>query len=137
MLLILSGGRPKDLVAISTKAVMRKIGKEESPAGWCGVPSRALARESLLDAVVPSGLGVVQDELEAELTAVPGERSPHQEQRRAVRSGVRASSLVLSGESSSSVSAHPAGMPINSTYRVRKHAVWAIRWMNEISSRSW
>src|SRR5262249_57779273 len=79
---------------------MRKIGKkrakEQSVAGQQRFPFRGLARESLLDAVILSGFGFVQDELEAERTALCGERYTHQAQRHAVRAGVP-SSLVLSG----------------------------------------
>ena len=44
-----------------------------------------------------SGFGLVQDELEAERTALCGERYAHQEQREAVRAGHVPSSLVLGG----------------------------------------
>jgi putative transposase len=46
---------------------------------------------------VLSGFGFVQDELEAERTALCGERYAHQEQRQAVRAGHVPSSLVLGG----------------------------------------
>jgi putative transposase len=51
----------------------------------------------LLDAVILSGFGFVQDELEAERTALCGERYAHQAQREAVRAGHVPSSLVLGG----------------------------------------
>lgn len=80
---------------------MRKIGKkrakEQSAGGQLRFPFRGLARESLMDAVILSGFGFVQDELEVERTALCGERYAHQEQRQAVRSGHVASSLVLGG----------------------------------------
>jgi len=80
---------------------MRKIGKkrvkEQSVAGQQRFPFRGLARESLLDAVILSGFGFVQDELEAERTALCGERYAHQAQRQAVRAGHVPSSLVLGG----------------------------------------
>jgi putative transposase len=80
---------------------MRKIGKkrakEQSVAGQQRFPFRGLARESLLDAVILSGFGFVQDELEAERTALCGERYAHQAQREAVRAGHVPSSLVLGG----------------------------------------
>jgi hypothetical protein len=46
---------------------------------------------------VLSGFGFVQDELEAERTALGGERYAHQEQRQAVRAGHVPSSLSLGG----------------------------------------
>jgi hypothetical protein len=80
---------------------MRKIGKkrakEQSAAREQRFPFRGLARESLLDAVILSGFGFVQDELEAERTALCGERYAHQAQRDAVRAGHVPSSLVLGG----------------------------------------
>jgi len=80
---------------------MRKIGKkrakEQSVAGQQRFPFRGLARESLLDAVILSGFGFVQDELEAERTALCGARYTHQAQRHAVRAGHVPSSLVLGG----------------------------------------
>lgn len=80
---------------------MRKIGKkrakEQSAAGQLGFPFHGMARESLYDAVILSGFGFVQDELEAERTALCGERYAHQEHRQAVRTGHVASSLVLGG----------------------------------------
>ena len=80
---------------------MRKIGKkrakEQSAAGQQGFPFRGLARESLLDAVIWSGFGFVQDELEAERTALCGERYAHPAQRDAMRAGHVPSSLVLGG----------------------------------------
>jgi len=80
---------------------MRKIGKkrakEQSVAGQQRFPFRGLARESLLDAVILSGFGFVQDELEAERTGLCGERYTHQAQRHAVRAGHVPSSLVLGG----------------------------------------
>jgi hypothetical protein len=80
---------------------MRKIGKkrakEQSAAGEQRFPFRGLARESLLDAVILSGFGFVQDELETECTALCGERYAHQAQRDAVRAGHVPSSLVLGG----------------------------------------
>jgi putative transposase len=78
---------------------MRKIGKKQGKeqSRQLGFPFRGLARESLLDAVILSGFGFVRDELEAERTALCGERYTHQEHRQAVRAGHVASSLVLGG----------------------------------------
>jgi putative transposase len=80
---------------------MRKIGKqrakEPSAAGQLGFPFHGMARESLYDAVILSGFGFVQDELEAERTALCGERYAHLEHRQAVRTGQVPSSLVLGG----------------------------------------
>jgi putative transposase len=80
---------------------MRKIGKkqekEQSAAGQLRFPFRGLARESLFDAVILSGFGFIQDELEAERTGLCGERYAHQQDRQAVRAGHVPSSLVLGG----------------------------------------
>ena len=80
---------------------MRKTGKkrdeEQSAAGQMRFPFRGLARAALWDSVILSGFGFVQDELEAERTALCGERYAHQEHRQAVRAGHVPSSLVLGG----------------------------------------
>lgn len=79
---------------------MRKTGKKrekEQSASQFQFPFRGLAREALWDTVVLSGFGFVQDELEAERTALCGERYAHQEHRQAGRAGHVPSSLVLGG----------------------------------------
>jgi putative transposase len=80
---------------------MRKTGKkrdeEQSASGQLRFPFRGFAREALWDSVILSGFGFVQDELEAERTALCGERYAHQEHRQAVRAGHVPSSLVLGG----------------------------------------
>lgn len=80
---------------------MRKTGKkrdeEQSAAGQMRFPFRGFARAALWDSVILSGFGFVQDELEAERTALCGERYAHQEHRQAVRAGHVPSSLVLGG----------------------------------------
>jgi len=80
---------------------MRKIGKKQgqaqSAAGQLRFPFHGLARQALWDTVVLSGFGFVQDELEAERTALCGERYAHQEHRQAARAGHVPSSLVLGG----------------------------------------
>jgi len=80
---------------------MRKIGKkrekEQSAAGQLRFSFRGLARQALWDTVVLSGFGFVQDELEAERTALCGERYAHQDHREAGRAGHVPSSLVLGG----------------------------------------
>jgi putative transposase len=79
---------------------MRKLGKKrgkEQSAGQLRFPFRGLAREALWDSVILSGFGFVQEELEAERTALCGERYAHQEHRQAVRAGHVPSSLVLGG----------------------------------------
>jgi hypothetical protein len=79
---------------------MRKLGKKrqaEQSAGQLRFPFRGLAREALWDSVILSGFGFVQDELEAERTALCGERYAHQEHRQAVRAGHVPSSLLLGG----------------------------------------
>jgi transposase-like protein len=75
----------------------KKQGQEQSAAGQFRFPFHGLAREALWDTVVLSGFGFVQDELEAERTALCGERYAHQENREAVRAGHVPSSLVLGG----------------------------------------
>jgi putative transposase len=75
----------------------KKPGKEQSAAGQLRFPFRGLARAALWDSVVLSGFGFIQEELEAERTALCGERYTHQEQREAVRGGHVPSSLVLGG----------------------------------------
>jgi catechol 2,3-dioxygenase-like lactoylglutathione lyase family enzyme len=68
---------------------MRKTGKErekeQSAAGQLRFPFHGLARQALWDTVVLSGFGFVQNELEAERTALCGEPYAHQEHRQAVR----------------------------------------------------
>lgn len=79
------------------KRTDKKQRKEQSVAVQLRFPFEGMARESLLDAVILSGFGFVQEELEAERTALCGARYAHQEQRRAVRAGHVPSSLVLGG----------------------------------------
>jgi putative transposase len=79
------------------KKTGKKREKEQSASGQFRFPFHGLAREALWDTVVQSGFGFVQDELEAERTALCGERYAHQEQRQAVRAGHVPSSLVLGG----------------------------------------
>jgi hypothetical protein len=66
---------------------MRKTGKvrgkEQSAAGQLKLRLRGLAREALWNTVVLSGLAFVEEELEAERTALCGARYAHQEQRQA------------------------------------------------------
>jgi putative transposase len=80
---------------------VRKTGKtrekEQSAAGQLRFRFHGLARQALWDTVVLSGFGFVQDELEAERTALCGERYARQENRQAVRAGHVPSSLVLGG----------------------------------------
>ncbi len=75
----------------------KKRDEEQSGSGQCRFPFRGFAREALWDSVILSGFGFVQDELEAERTALCGERYAHQEHRQAVRAGHVPSSLVLGG----------------------------------------
>ena len=75
----------------------KKREKEQSAIGQLGFPFQGLAREALWDTVVLSGFGFVQDELEAERTALCGERYAHPEHRQAVRAGHVPSSLVMGG----------------------------------------
>ena len=80
---------------------MRKTGKkrekEQNASQQLRIPFHGLARAALWDTVVLSGFGFVQDELEAERTALCGERYVHQEQRQAVSAGHVPSWLVLGG----------------------------------------
>jgi len=80
---------------------MSKIGKrkgrEQSAQAQLRLPFRGLAREALWDTVVLSGFAFVEEELEAERTALCGARYTHQRQRQAVRTGRAPSSLVLGG----------------------------------------
>ncbi len=75
----------------------KKQEKAQSAAGQLRFPFHGIARQALWDTVVLSGFGFVQDELEAERTALCGERYAHQERRQAVRAGHVPSSLVLGG----------------------------------------
>ena len=75
----------------------KKREKEQSAIGQLRFPFQGLAREALWDTVVLSGFGFVQDELEAERTALCGERYAHPEHRQAVRAGHVPSSLVMGG----------------------------------------
>ncbi len=79
------------------KKTGKKQRKEQSASVQVPFPFAGMARESLLDAVILSGFGFVQEELEAERTALCGVRYAHQEQRHAVRAGHVPSSLVLGG----------------------------------------
>jgi transposase-like protein len=79
------------------KKTGKKQSKEQSVAVQLPFPFEGMARESSLDAVILSGFGFVQEELEAERTALCGTRYAHQEQRQAVRAGHVPSSLVLGG----------------------------------------
>jgi len=79
------------------KKTGKKRDEEQSAAGQMRFPFRGFAREALWDSVILSGFGFVQDELEAERTALCGERYAHQEYRQAVRAGHVPSSLVLGG----------------------------------------
>ena len=78
--------RLRDRVATRKKAATRKIGKkpekEQSAAGQLQDSFRGLARAALWDSVVLSGFRYIQEELEAERTALCGERYTHQENRR-------------------------------------------------------
>ena len=80
---------------------MRKIGrsrdKEQPERGQRYLPLKQLAREALWDTVVYSGLAFVEEELEAERTALCGPRYAHDAERAALRAGHVASSLTLGG----------------------------------------
>ena len=119
---------------------MRKIGKkrreEQSAAGQMRFPFRGLAREALWDTVILSGFGFVQEELEAERTALC------EVAMRIRSSGMRCgpgTSRVLwswaAGESRSSVPVFAAAMVTSWACRAGRRGVRAIRWMNGLSSR--
>jgi transposase-like protein len=80
---------------------MRKIGrsrdKEQPERGQRYLPLKQFAREALWDTVVYSGLAFVEEELEAERTALCGPRYAHDAERAALRAGHVASSLTLGG----------------------------------------
>lgn len=72
-------------------------GREQRAQGQLRPPLRGLAREALWDTVVISGLAFMEDELEAERTALCGPRYAHLIERQALRSGHVPSSAVLGG----------------------------------------
>jgi putative transposase len=80
---------------------MRKVGrsrvqKQRQPRQRY-LPLREFAREALWDTVMLSGLALVEEELEAERTALCGPRYAHVAGRAAMRAGHVASSLTLGG----------------------------------------
>src|SRR5262249_19236811 len=80
---------------------MRKIGRSKVQEQTRGqqqyLPLREFAREALWDTVVLSGWAFVEEELEAERTALCGPRYAHVAGREAIRAGHVASSLTLGG----------------------------------------
>lgn len=80
---------------------MRKIGRsrvqEQTRPRQRYLPLREFAREALWDTVMLSGLAFVEEELEAERTALCGPRYAHVAGRAAMRAGHVASSLTLGG----------------------------------------
>jgi hypothetical protein len=80
---------------------MRKIGRskaeEQTRQRQRYLPLREFARAALWDTVVLSGLAVVEEELEAERTALCGPRYAHIAERKAIRAGHVSSSLTLGG----------------------------------------
>jgi putative transposase len=101
---------------------MRKIGRSKAE-GQTGqrqrcLPLRELAREALWDTVMLSGLVFVEEELEAERTALCGPRYEHVAGRAAIRAGHVASSLTLGGRRAEvkrprvrSIDGHELGLP--------------------------
>jgi transposase-like protein len=84
------------------EAAMRKNakgsdGREAGEQGqlWLRLPG--LVREALYDTVIGTGLACVKEVLEAERARLCGVRYRHQTQRRGLRAGTVASSLVLGG----------------------------------------
>jgi len=80
---------------------VRKIGRskvqEQTRRQQRYLPLREFAREALWDTVVLSGLVFVEEELEAERTALCGARYAHLAGRAATRAGHVTSSLTLGG----------------------------------------
>jgi putative transposase len=80
---------------------MKKIGRskvqEQTRRQQRYLPLREFARQALWDTVVLSGLAFVEEELEAERTALCGARYAHLAGRAATRAGHVASSLTLGG----------------------------------------
>jgi putative transposase len=75
----------------------RRRGRRESAQGQLMPPLRGLAHAALWDTVVLSGLAFVEEELEEERARVCGPRYAHLPERRALRGGHAAGSLVLGG----------------------------------------
>ena len=75
----------------------RGTGKEQTGAGPRYLALKEFAREALWDTVMLSGLAFVEEELEAERTALCGPRYAHLAEREALRAGHVASSLPLGG----------------------------------------
>jgi hypothetical protein len=120
---------------------MRKTGKkrEQEQSAWQQLrfPFHRLARAALWDTVVLSGFGFVQDELEAERSALCGERYVHQAQRPAVRAGGVPSWLVLGGRrvEIQRPGARAAVMVTNCACQAGRPGVRVIGWTNAHSSK--
>ena len=117
---------------------MIKIGKqrakEQRAAGQLGFPFHGMARESLYTGGNPCrGSGLCRKKLEAERTALCGERYAHLEQRQAVRTGHVPNSLVFRRPAGLIFDArgHVASMVASSVCRVGGLGVHAIRRMND------
>src|ERR1700730_10228027 len=89
------GGEKEEEAAVKKNGKSR--GREQRAQGQLRLPLRGLAREALWDTVVISGLAFMEDELEAERTALCGPRYAHLIERQALRSGHVPSSAVLGG----------------------------------------
>jgi putative transposase len=72
-------------------------GKKADGGGQLWLRLSAMVREALYDTVMVTGLAWVDEVLEAERAALCGARYAHQAERRALRAGHVASSLVLGG----------------------------------------
>jgi putative transposase len=109
---------------------MRKIGRSKAE-GQTGhrpryLPLREFAREALWDTMVLSGLAFVEEELEAERTALCGPRYAHVTGREAIRAGHVSSSLTLGGRRAEvkrprvrSIDGHELGLPSWQTWSSR------------------
>src|SRR5215469_15366004 len=109
---------------------MRKIGRSKAE-GQTGhrpryLPLKEFAREALWDTMVLSGLAFVEEELEAERTALCGPRYAHVTGREAIRAGHVSSSLTLGGRRAEvkrprvrSIDGHELGLPSWQTWSSR------------------
>ncbi len=75
----------------------RRAGRRERVEGQLRLPLRGLAHAALWDTVVLSGLAFVEEELEDERARVCGPRYAHLPERRALRGGHAAGSLLPGG----------------------------------------
>ena len=80
-----------------SKSAKSRDGKEAARAGQLWLQLPGLVGEALYETVIEAGLACVNEALEAERVALCGRRYQHLSERRALRAGHVASSLVLGG----------------------------------------